>query len=325
MRHALVALLLLVACKEKESKPSGVSAYPVPEAACKRAIEQATNAPLNARPAILIEGCAVCPGWNTILTWNREGTKPEQLQAHLEDCKAFCTGDAKMKFIAQANKAKGSSNDTAWRRLADACGDRVDASSDHRFMSAPYFMLDRIGRALGAKLDAITLPLPALTVAGTGLVLPELDTDVAPDGTVFAITLIGDAIHVGKLPRAKLSASGVNVDLGTPPYPGDDVKLEQLAEAITNLVGQTKAQVALLAPREMPAAKLVPIIAVAGPVAPLYLGATSPESPAGWQLPGAVPYPLQVGKDGINVTAEMTVQNLASEIIAKRSGTLTAP
>jgi hypothetical protein len=81
----------------------------------------------------------------------------------------------------------------------------------------------------------------------------------------------------------------------------------------------------LLAPRAMPAAKLVPIVAAIGSVAPVYLGAVAVESPAGWQLPGAVPYPLQIGKGGIKVTAEMTVQNLAAELVAKRSGTLTAP
>jgi hypothetical protein len=170
------------------------------------------------------------------------------------------------------------------------------------------------------------LPLPALTVAGTGLVLPELDTGTTPKVGELSITMIGDAIHVGNLPRAKLGPNGVIVDFGKDPYPGKEVKLADLPAALTALIGDDKTQtVTLLAPHAMPAEKLVPIIAAAAPIAPLYLGAAAEESPVGWQLPGAIPYALQMGNNGIKVTGEMTVQNLASELAGKRSGTLQGP
>jgi hypothetical protein len=65
----------------------------------------------------------------------------------------------------------------------------------------------------------------------------------------------------------------------------------------------------------MPAENLVPVIQVAGAIAPLYLAATAHESPEGWQLPGAIP--VAIGPEGdaaIGVTGEMTVQNLATEL-----------
>jgi hypothetical protein len=65
----------------------------------------------------------------------------------------------------------------------------------------------------------------------------------------------------------------------------------------------------------MPAENLVPVIQAAGAIAPLYLAATAHESPADWQLPGAIL--VAIGPDGdgaIGVTGEMTVQNLATEL-----------
>ncbi|HTL38914.1 MAG TPA: hypothetical protein VL326_37540, partial [Kofleriaceae bacterium] len=133
----LVVAAVLVACKDKEPpREITKSVNMVNMKPCDLALDDAAAAPLDARPKLLIDNCQVCD-WNTIMTWNVEGTKPETLQKALEGCNAFCTGDSKMKFIAAADQAKGTSNDTPWRRLAEACGERVDAAKDHRFMSAP--------------------------------------------------------------------------------------------------------------------------------------------------------------------------------------------
>ena len=45
-------------------------------------------------------------------------------------------------------------------------------------MSAPYFALDRIGRAVG-RAQTVEIPLPPLTIAGTGIVLPDLEEGAA--------------------------------------------------------------------------------------------------------------------------------------------------
>ncbi len=320
MKRALL-LVALVACNDKAPKDKEIARTPEKppgyrvDATCKSAIDKAASLPIDNRPQALLEGCPVCGDWKVLLGWNHDGTTPEALQKSLESCNAFCSGDAKMKFIAAANKAKGTSNDMAWRKLADACGEAVDVSSDHRFMSAPYFALDRIARATadiaGAK--AFELPLPPLTVAGTGIVLPDLEEGVSPKVGTYHVSFIGDQIFIGKLPRAKLGAKGLDV---ANDYPGQQVALADLPAALKKLIGDDPTEtLTLLAPHAMPAENLVPVIQAAGAIAPLYLAATAHESPEGWQLPGAIP--VAIGPDGdgtVGVTGEMTVQNLATEL-----------
>lgn len=322
MKRALLLVVALVACRDKAPKEKPVAKTEVAtgyrvDAKCEAAIAKAANLPIDARPQALLEGCPVCGDWKVLLAWNHDGTTPEALQATLESCNAFCTGDAKMKFIAAANKAKGTSNDMAWRKLADACGDKVDASTDHRFMSAPYFALDRIARAIAEQhvdgANALDIALPSLTVAGTGIVLPDLDEGVSPKVGTYHLSFIGDQIFIGKLPRAKLGAKGLDV---TNDYPGQQVALADLPAALKKLLDNDPTEtLTLLAPHAMPAENLVPVIRAAGAIAPLYLAATAHESPEGWQLPGAIP--VAIGPDGegtIGVTGEMTVQNLATEL-----------
>lgn len=325
MKRALLLVVALVACRDKEPKKTVKKGMEMEtltrrssgltlkvDRACFDALDKLATTPTNARPKLLLDSCHVCGDWKVLLAWNQEGTTPESLQATMESCGAFCSGDAKMKFIAAANKAKGTSNDMPWRKLADACGDKVDASTDHRFMSAPYFALDRIGRAVG-KTPSVELPLPPLSVAGTGIVLPDLDEGVSPKVGTFHISFIGEQIFIGKLPRAKLAAKGLDV---ANDYPGEQVALADLPNALKKLVGGDPTEsLILLAPHAMPAENLVPVIQAAGPIAPLYLAANAHESPDGWQLPGAIP--VAIGSDGdasIAVTGEMTVQNLATEL-----------
>ena len=215
--RALIASIALsvVACKGKaEQKPAPGSGSAVAEvqidwAKCDQALAQAATAPLDARPQIVLDGCQVCGGdWQPLLDWNVDpasgGPKREQIEQRMVACKAFCTGDSKLKFIASVDKVRGQSVNTPWRQLATACKERVNGSSDDRFMSAPFFALDRIARAAAAhgsdKLAAIELPLPALTVSGTGVMLPDAE-GVVPSVGPIQIKVLGDKIHVGKLPR----------------------------------------------------------------------------------------------------------------------------
>jgi len=330
----LVALLVtpLGACKGKAKDDpahtgSGSAAAPatIDWAACDKALAKAANAPLDARPQIVLDGCRVCgPDWKPLLQWNVEpssgGPRREQIEQMMVACNAFCTGDSKLKFMAGVDKARGQNVDTPWRQLATACKAKVNAAPDDRFMSAPFFALDRIARsaagrggATADKLSAIELPLPAITISGAGVALPDAD-GVTPQPGDFQITVLGDQIHVGHMPRAKLGAGGVTVDLHDTGYPGDQVTIEQLGTKLLELAGGAKASpVTLLAPHAMPAEALIPIVAAASAVAPVYLAAIAYESPEGWQLPGIIPVALEPGK-GIAVTGEMTVQNLATEL-----------
>jgi hypothetical protein len=332
--RALVLVAVLAACKGKD-KPApqagdetpGPMAVRIDWARCEQAITTAASAPLAARPQLVLDGCQVCGGdWKPLLAWNVEGAsggpKREQVEQMMVACDAFCTGDSKLKFMAGVDKARGGSVNTPWRQLATACGDTVNGSADARFMSAPFFALDRIARAASSKggaiadkLAALELPLPAITISGSGVALPDAAA-ATPNVGALHVTVLGDAIHVGTLPRAKLGASGVLAKLGNGDYPGDAVPLDKLGDALRALTGgDTTHTITILAPHAMPAVKLVPIIAAASAVAPVYLGAHAHESPAGWQLPGAIPVALQAGTDLV-ITDEMTVQNLARELAA---------
>lgn len=332
--RVLVLVAVLAACKGKD-KPIAQSGDDKPSQAvvridwarCEQAIDKASAAPLAARPQLVLDGCQVCGGdWKPLLAWNVEGVnggpRREQIEQMMVACHAFCTGDSKLKFMAGLDKARGRSVNTPWRQLATACGDKVNGSPDARFMSAPFFALDRIARAaagkggtIADKLTALELPLPPITISGAGVVLPDADAVTPTVGTLH-VTVLGDSIHVGTMPRARLGATGVLAKLGNAGYPGDAVTLEQLGEALRTLTGgDTTHTITILAPHAMPAVNLVPIIAAASAVAPVYLGAHAHESAEGWQLAGAIPVALAAGKDLV-ITDEMTVQNLARELAA---------
>ncbi|HSD90563.1 MAG TPA: hypothetical protein VLB44_23720 [Kofleriaceae bacterium] len=338
MRRWFLVVLALAACKGKEppkhDETGSAAPVPVDWKACDAALKSAASAPLDARPQIVIDGCKVCGDWKPLLSWATRpedgGPKRPDIDAAMQRC-GYCDGNAKQRFLGTLDNARGTESRAPWRQLGDICKDKVSAVPDGRFVSAPYYALDRIARQAAARggetahlLAALELPLPAMSVAGTGVVLPELDGGVSPKIGTLAITVLGDSVFVGRLPRAKLGAVGVTVDLGPDGYPGAQVKLADLGAALGVLVGKDQTTtVTLLAPHAMPAEKLVPIIAAASTVAPLYLAAAAHESPEGWQLPGAIPVALETGGSGaIVVTAEMTVQNLASELAKKAAQNL---
>ncbi len=292
---------------------------------CEAALRSAATAPLDERPKIVIDGCKVCGDWMPILRWRTPqqegGPSRAQIEAAMGQCSAYCDPTAKQRFLGSLDNARGGPARTPWRWLGEVCKSAVSAVPDNRFTTAPYFALDRIGRAASAKggdvanlLAAIEVPLPAVSVTGAGITLPDVETGVAPTAGPIAITVIGGAIHVAKLPRARLGATGVLVDLGN--YPGDEVKPADLGATLTKLVGgETTMSIALLAPVALPAEALVPIIAAASHVAPVYLAANAAGSPEDWDLPGTIPVALEVGgKDTFSITGEMTAQNLATEL-----------
>ena len=186
----------------------------------------------------------------------------------------------------------------------------------------------RIARAAAAHggdaanlAQAIELPLPAISITGAGIVMPDIESDVTPTAGPIAITLTGGGIYVAKLPRARMTATGLAVDLGE--YPGNPVKLDGLAAALTKLADATPS-ITILAPTAMPAEALVPVVGVAAKVAPVYLAANAANAPEGWELPGNIPVSLDVGtgKTAFKVSHELTAQNLATELSARaKAGT----
>ena len=307
---------LLAACSGKHA-----TATEVDWKACEAALRQAAAEPLDARPQHVIDGCRVCGDWQPLLDWNTPhdngGPTRPAIENAMVACNAYCDPNAKQRFLGTLDNARGMAVRTPWRLLGELCKDKVSAVPDTRYMTAPFFALDRIGRAASARselasaLAAVELPLPAVSLTGAGVMLPTV-ASVVPTAGPLSITVLGGMIFVGKLPRGRLAATGVVVDLGPDPYPGKQVKLDELAAELTRLAAGAKTPIALLAPKAMAALELAPIITAASAVAPIHLAANATGAPEGWDLPGTIPVPL------VAPTSEMTVQDLAAEL-AKRA------
>jgi hypothetical protein len=301
--------------------------------ACSAALRQAATAPLDNRPQLLIDGCKVCGDWTPILKWSTPaangGPSRQLIMSAMERCHAYCNGQARQQFLGTLDNARDTSSRAPWHHLGTVCKADVSALPDDRFEGAPLFALDRIARAAAAHGGepaslalAIELPLPAVSLTGSGITIPDVETEVNPTAGPIAITITGGAAYVAKLPRAHLTATGLAVDLGG--YPGDVVKPDKLADAITKLADPNGGivSISILAPTATPAEQLVPIVAAAAKLAPVYLAANAANTPDGWDLPGNIPVALDVAakgdKDGYKITHELTVQNLATEL-AQRS------
>ncbi len=346
MRAFLVAALCIVGCKDNGKTPKATrppqnadphgtlraDAGPPPPidwAACDAAVTKAGAADLAERPRILIDGCHVCGDWAPILRWNTPtpagGPKRVEIEAAMDACSAFCLGDARLKFLGTLDDARGRSSRMPWKQLAVLCKERVSAVPDIRYVDAAYFALDRIARAIAAKggdlatrVAAIDLPLPALSIVGVGPPLPVLAAGVSGTVSELQITVLAGTITVGRMPRARLGADGIKVDLGSDGYPGKTVTVAELGAALTALGGDKTKTVTILAPHPAPALPLVPVIAAAAKVMPVTLGARAAASPEGWELPASLPITLDANPaNAVRVTAETTVQQLADDL-AKR-------
>ncbi|MEO6774492.1 MAG: hypothetical protein ABI467_15980 [Kofleriaceae bacterium] len=336
--------LALVACKGKDHPGNGTTAGgghpltadaaiapPIDWKTCNAALRKAATEPLDVRPSLVIEGCEVCGDWTPLLHWNTPQTEKGPTRKQIETAMAvcgYCNANAKQRFLGTLDDARGMNVRTPWRYLGEVCKGEVSALPDNRFTTAPLYALDRIARAATAHggesanlMAAIELPLPAVTVTGAGLVLPDVEDGVSPTAGPLAITWMGDGLHVAKLPRARLGASGVAIDLGN--YPGEIVKPADLSAALARLAnGDPNMTITLLAPVATPAQALVPIIAAAAKVAPTYLAVNAHAAPEGWDLPATIPVALEPATDGagdrFELTGETSVQQLATEL-AKRA------
>lgn len=314
--------------------PADAAPAAIDWAACDAALAQAATAEVHTRARTIIEGCEVCGDWSPILRWNVPtadgGPKRTDIEAAMASCNAFCSGDAKLKFLGTLDDARGSKARTPWRQLGEICKEQVSAVPDQRFMSAPYFALDRIARAASARggdtarlLGEVVVSLPALTVVGTGVELPVVGSGVSPAAGQLHVTLLGSTVQVGRLPSARLGENGVRVEPEPDAYPGRAVPLRQLASELKKLTGgDGLSSIVLIAPRSAAARAILPILEAGPPtgIPMIFLAARALESPDGWQLPGAIRVAIELDdRDPIVVTDTMTVQLLADELARRAS------
>ncbi|MEO8703632.1 MAG: hypothetical protein ABI867_26520 [Kofleriaceae bacterium] len=302
--RALV-LVALVACSSKDPPPAPAPVAPrdaavdAPAAtewgACKKALEAAPKLPANRRVAAVIEGCQPCGDWAPLLRWDTQqvdgGPSRAAIEAALAGCKAFCDGNAKQRFLATLDNARGKGTRGPWRFLGEICKAGVSAVPDTRYMSAPYFALDRIGRAaaerpeLAPLLAALELPLPALSVAGTSLHLSKAPV-TAPDLGPLLLTVTAKELRLAVLARGTLGKDGVTVVAKGDPYPG---ALVTTAKDFTRIAGELgDGAVSVLMPRALPASRLLDVLAVTGK-REVRIAVEAIGGPPGWDVAGTIP------------------------------------
>jgi hypothetical protein len=292
--RGLALFALCIACKANDAPPPPqpvvvADAAPVEDwtTACEHALTQ-KQTPVR-RIAQIIDGCRPHGDWAPILDWTTSSSAA--VEAALTHANAFCTNDAKARFMNELEDARDKQTERPWRVLGDKCGDKVSAVPDVRFMSAPFFALDRIARATAANpklaplAAAVELPLPPVSMTGVGFVLATASV-MKPEPPKWQVTVTLAEIRVGLLPVARLGAAGVAVELGASPYPGE------LADAKT-IAGKVPAgeRVLVIAPAAMPAQRLTEVVsALAGHE--LVLAVAASGGPKGWEMAGMVPVVL---------------------------------
>ncbi|MDB4953974.1 MAG: hypothetical protein JWO36_1543 [Myxococcales bacterium] len=328
MRRWIVAAAVViagVACKGKS--PAAKHDAAVVEMdwfECESALRKAPAASETARVDTILAGCHVCGDWTPILQWSKPQTEGGPTRLAIEGamlaCKGYCDANAKQRFLGTLDNARGADVTTPWRWLGEMCKADVSAVPDPRYMSGPYFALDRVARAVAAHggdpaklLGKIEIALPAVTMTGIGPALPIFDAG----GRVISaprhhVSLIGDQIYAGELPRAHLDASGVHVESGPEPYPGHVITTDKLKAAWP---GEPQPSVAILASRATPAQQLVTLISAGGEHVDWYLVVDTGGGPEGWILPSVIPVRLGASaKDVISVRPETTVEQFAAEL-----------
>ncbi len=306
MRRLAAVLVLAAACKGKEptKDPVAVPPHPIPEpvpvpvagdwAVCKAALQASPKLPPTKQVAALIDACRPCGDWKPLLEWQTPvesgGPKQKDIETAMLGCKAYCDPNAKMRFVNALDDSRGKNNRRPWRVLGEFCKEALSSVPDARFMSAPFFALDRIARDVAARPDggkllaAIDLVLPAASVTGAGLEIP-MSAVTKPSAAPSHLTLTVTEIRAGALPHARLGANGVTVTADM--YPGNAVKLADLPATFDKL----PQPVLVFMPKKMSADKLVEVLATTKR-RPMQLAVEATSTLPGWDQYGAAPIDL---------------------------------
>jgi hypothetical protein len=309
-----------------ESHAPIVDAAPPPEGdweICKATLQKVPAAPPTKRVEMIIGACRPCGDWKPILEWQtlqeEGGPNRKLVEEAMAGCTAWCNPNAKVRFMGALDDARASKTRTPWRELAQQCKEDVSARPDGRFVTAPYFALDRIARWAGAQpdgaklLEPIVIPLPAVSQTGVGVKLPD-SAVTKPDILPVQITISATTMNVGPMPIAKLAANGV-LPQGEP-YPGtpaESTKAEP--NKLRDLAMKLGDRVALFASPQVAATRIRDAAAWSGMGG--YLAVTSSMGPVGWQQHGISPVKLTVGKPSqaeIAIVLDDTGANAMAEV-----------
>jgi hypothetical protein len=316
---AIAALALLAACQGRpkdsaQQEPDRKAAAPSGSAAtadavtvdasldaCRAAVARAASLPRTQRIVALFDGCRPCGDWTPLLGWSvaerAGGPSRAAIEQSLLACQAFCDPNAKQRFYGALDNARAQNTRTPWRLLGEICEAKVSAVPDARYLSAPYFALDRVARLFGGAgsdpgaLAALELPLPAVSASGVGVELPSSPRTI-PEAGPTALTVDAGQFLLGTLPTAKLSPTGIQV---AGDYPGEKLEPRALAAALAR-PERAGHPAAVLAPRELPASRIIDAVAAAGGHE-LRLAGGDLEL-LGWTIPVAIPIALRASAPG---------------------------
>jgi hypothetical protein len=379
MRALAVALLATLACQGpsklddkvspptadggiKLTNPHGVpqAEVPVPPTnwtACDAALKAVPKTPPMRRAQHIVNACKPCGEWKPLLDWSTEakdgGPKRHEIEQAMLACKAYCNPNAKARFLGTLDAMRGKGTRGPWRFIGELCKGEVSALPDNRYISAPLFALDRIARAAAARpesaqlLEAIELPMPAISVSGFGYDLAHSPM-TAPEVGPIALTVTPNEMRIASIATGKLGKDGVTVTFKGETYPGALVKTaKDLGDETAKIVepGPDNAgpSISIFSPRAMPAIRLLDALAVIGerPVKPasekapfvirgqVRLAVTVDGGLPGWATAGSIPIALrsvpgpesvkiELGEDADAAVAELKKQKPALMAILKK-------
>ncbi|MCB9573639.1 MAG: hypothetical protein H6709_16285, partial [Kofleriaceae bacterium] len=303
----------------------------------------------------LLDRCQVCGvSWQPVVALSRidpdDGPGPDvppadRAIAVLDACDALCSTRAREEIAGpMRDAAAGQAPSQPWRKLAEVCPDVMGTDARTiRFARGTWFALAEVGRALwspdvtaaqAARRDAAALefPLPPYSQVSTAVALPESDV-LAPWLPRIGVTIAATELHVGALPWVEVTDGKLAlVPAPGDAYPGVNVPLPSAAAALGDLRGaltgskhraDADLSPVLLAPRAMPAARVLEVMAALP--GPQFLAATRKTRGAEpWAEPlGAIPVSLAAGPapagvpriapTGLGADAATEIQSLLAE------------
>jgi len=311
---ALALVLVILGCKDKDA----ASPPPAPHqgsanaadaavaplidwARCEATLREAPKVPSTRRVQHVLDGCMPCGDWRPLLRWDTlqvdGGPTRLQIEQAMLACNAYCEPNARQRFLGTLDAARSKGTRGPWRHLGEVCGAAVSAVPDARFMSAPFFALDRIARTAAARpalaplVEALELPLPAISSTGSGISLASSPV-TTPEAGPVALTVSTIELRIAATPRARLGKDGITVLAKGELYPGALVKTPaELAAALETVGATPSSPLSVFAPSGMAASRLLDVF-------PITLGhevrlaAAAEGAPIGWNLAGTVPIVL---------------------------------
>ena len=200
-------------------------------------MKKAAAAPLDARPQILIDGCQVCGDWtpDPALEHAAAGTAARRASRSSRRWPAATRGASRTRSSGSSAHSTPPAAPRRARRGASSA--RSARTRSARLPGRPVLggpvLRARSDRARGGarrrdRRHRLELPLPPCrSPAAWRPVLADVDA-VTRRSARSQITVLGDKVFVGRMPRAHMGGGALAVDLGKDGYPGTETEVAKL-------------------------------------------------------------------------------------------------